>query len=378
MRDGDLTYDDFLRQLSIQDVLLDAGYHLNRRDGLRYPSYVRLDNDGRRMRGDKFIVTANGQCCFQPPEQKLYNVISFIKAHPQFFADHKAGMSPDHLVNVVCNRLLNHPVENRAARIVQPKRDIRPFRIDDYAIHTFDPANRKSQTRFYPFFRERGIDWKTQLAFHEHFSIAAKKHPTTMVAYANLAFPLTLPGGDPNHIVGLEERGRPRLEGKAYKGKAEGSNSSEGLWIANLTGKPISQAKEILWFESGYDAMAAYQLNPVKSVYVSTGGTPTEKQMREMLKATPNARHYLGFDKDEAGRQFVANFRKVAADMGFRRENVQANHPLGQYKDWNDALLGKKSPELASETDYDYSKHPLPAQDNTPLDPEDRVIGIHH
>ena len=40
MRDGDLTYDDFLQRLNIQDVLIDAGYHLNRRDGLRYPSYV--------------------------------------------------------------------------------------------------------------------------------------------------------------------------------------------------------------------------------------------------------------------------------------------------------------------------------------------------
>ena len=34
MRDGDLTYDDFLQRLNIQDVLIDAGYHLNRRDGL--------------------------------------------------------------------------------------------------------------------------------------------------------------------------------------------------------------------------------------------------------------------------------------------------------------------------------------------------------
>ena len=41
MRYGDLTYDDYLRSLNIQDVLIDAGYHLNRRDGLRYPSYVR-------------------------------------------------------------------------------------------------------------------------------------------------------------------------------------------------------------------------------------------------------------------------------------------------------------------------------------------------
>ena len=40
MRDGDLTYDDFLQRLNIQDVLIDAGYHLNRRDGLRYPADV--------------------------------------------------------------------------------------------------------------------------------------------------------------------------------------------------------------------------------------------------------------------------------------------------------------------------------------------------
>lgn len=45
MREGDLTYDDFLQRLNIQDVLIDAGYHLNRRDGLRYPSYVRLDSE---------------------------------------------------------------------------------------------------------------------------------------------------------------------------------------------------------------------------------------------------------------------------------------------------------------------------------------------
>ena len=61
-------------------------------------------------------------------------------------------------------------------------------------------------------------------------------------------------------------------------------------------------------------------------VYVSTGGTPTEGQMRGLLSVTPNARHYLGFDKDDAGRQFVANFRKVAAEMGFRHEHVQAYH----------------------------------------------------
>lgn len=97
MRNGNLTYDDYLRRLNIQDVLIDAGYRLNRRDGLRYPSYVRTDSDGRRIRGDKFIVTTNGQCCFQPPQQKLYNIISFIKEHPHLLQNikpefHRTGL----------------------------------------------------------------------------------------------------------------------------------------------------------------------------------------------------------------------------------------------------------------------------------------------
>ena len=94
-------------------------------------------------------------------------------------------------------------------------------------------------------------------------------------------------------------------------------------------------------------------------VYVSTGGTPTEGQMRGLLSVTPNARHYLGFDKDDAGRQFVANFRKVAAEMGFRHEHVQAYHPLGCYKDWNDALLNKKTAELIAKGEpdtFDYAE----------------------
>ena len=91
MREGELTYDDFLRRLNIQDVLIDAGYHLNRRDGLRYPSYVRLDSEGRRIRNDKFIVTQQGKCCFKPQQQKSYNIISFIKEHPHFFAEYRYG-----------------------------------------------------------------------------------------------------------------------------------------------------------------------------------------------------------------------------------------------------------------------------------------------
>ena len=75
---NEVSYDDYLSRINIQELLRDAGYVHYRRDGIRYPTYVRLDSEGRRIRGDKFIVTANGKCCFHPPELKRYNVLSYI------------------------------------------------------------------------------------------------------------------------------------------------------------------------------------------------------------------------------------------------------------------------------------------------------------
>ena len=315
MRDGELTYDDFLQRLNIQDVLIDAGYHLNRRDGLRYPSYVRLDSEGRRIRGDKFIVTQQGKCCFQAQQQKVYNIISFIKEHPQLFTEYHAGISPDRLVNLVCNRLLNHPIAERETRIIQPKRDVKPFDMEEYDLHKFNPQDRETQKKFYPYFKHRGIDLYTQYAFHRDFCLATK-HREDGLKYINLAFPLVRPE-DTGKIVGFEERGRSRADGSgSYKGKAEGSNSSEGLWIASPARTSLSAAKHIYWFESAYDAMAYYQLHQRenkdlrKAVFVSTGGTPTGKQMRGLLALTLPARQHICFDTDLAGIEFTKNLQK--------------------------------------------------------------------
>ena len=322
MRDGDLTYNDFLQRLNIQDVLIDAGYHLNKKDGLRYPSYVRLDSDGRRIRGDKFIVTQQGKCCFHAQQQKVYNIISFIKEHPHFFTEYHAGMSPDRLVNLVCNRLLNHPITERETRIIRPKRDVKPFDMADYDLHKFNPQNRETQKKFYPYFKNRNIDLYTQYAFHRHFCLATK-HREDGLKYTNLAFPLTLPK-DTEQIVGLEERGRPRMDGSgSYKGKAEGSNSSEGLWIASPAKTPLTAAKHIYWFESAYDAMAYYQLHQAenkelrKAVFISTGGAPSQQQFKGMIKATPDAAHHICFDRDRAGQVYAIHFALTHAGKSF-------------------------------------------------------------
>lgn len=340
-----LTYEDFKARISIQEVLQDAGYHLNRRDGLRYPSYVRLGSDGRRVSGDKFIVSANGMCCFQPPERKNYNIISFIKAHPHFFSDYRPGMSPDRLVNVVCHRLLNQPLEERQTRILDPVKERKPFTMMDYEFSS-------QRWHIARFLIARGIGKSTQEAFEPYMKVSYKKRDDGK-QFGNLSFPLTIPGN--KAVVGMELRGFPNKEGKTtFKGMAGGSNSAEGLWIAYPGHEelpPMDKVTGVAWFESAYDAMAFYQLNEQafkehtglaeNALFVSTGGTPTDGQMRHMLKATPNAHHFLCFDNDKAGREFCAHFHSFAESIGIPKGNVMDFFLHPRYKDWNDALQDK-------------------------------------
>ena len=318
----ELTYQDYMQRLSVQDVLRDAGYVRNRKDGLRYPSFVRLDEHGQRIRGDKFIVTRDGQFCFHPPLQKNYNVISLIKEYPQLFAEYEAGMNLDKLVNKVCHRLLNTPYEEKDVEIREAQRELKPFDLKDYRLRTLVSGDRDSAKPFYPFFKHRGLDLKTQYAFRESFVLADRDVPGKKgVTVRNLSFPLTVPGGD-GTVVGFEERGRLRRDGSgAYKGKAAGSNGSLGLWIASPSGTSLKDAGRVLLFESAYDAMAYWQLHRGsdrelrKAVFVSTGGNPTRGQMQGLIRTAPGAAFHLCFDNDEAGRQFTANFMTVAKEM---------------------------------------------------------------
>lgn len=256
---AELNYEDFKQRIDIQDLLVDAGYSLNRCDGLRCPSYVKRGSDGKRVRGDKFIVTDNGFCCFQPPQRKNYNVISFIKEHPHLFSEYTPGMNTDRLVNLVCNRLLNHPLE-RPSVPIERERSKKTFNLKEYERLDFRRDDWDSQKAFYPYFKSRGITLDTQRAFSNNFFIAMRE-ASNGKTYANLSFPLRKPN-DLGIIVGLEERSRANAEGKTvYKGMAAGSNASEGLWIACPAGKALDKVKDVYWFESAYDAMAFYQIN---------------------------------------------------------------------------------------------------------------------
>ena len=111
------TFADYRSRINIKEVLEDAGYTFYKRDGLRYHAYVGLDNNGQRIRGDKFIVMPNKNCCFQPPQIKLYSVTSFIWEHPQLFDEYEFGMKESALVHKVCQRLLKSNIRIGASRI---------------------------------------------------------------------------------------------------------------------------------------------------------------------------------------------------------------------------------------------------------------------
>ena len=44
--EDNLTYEDYNKLVDIRTLLQDAGYHFNRRDGLRNPAFIRLNSDG--------------------------------------------------------------------------------------------------------------------------------------------------------------------------------------------------------------------------------------------------------------------------------------------------------------------------------------------
>ena len=313
----DESYSMYLSRINIQEVLQHAGYVHNRRDGLRYPSYVKLDSDGRRISGEKFIVNPRFNTCYKPPVIKNYNIISLITENPNMFPE-KAD-NPYRLVHEVCRNILGLPQEERTHNVVDPQKKNKPFSIDEYTIQRFDESHVDGYRGFYPYFHYRGIDFRTQAAFKDYYVLATKTSENGK-SFTSLAFPMQIAGGDKT-IVGFEERGRPRMDGSSgYKGMARGSNAAEGMWIANLGDRDLSKAKNIYWFESAYDAMAYYQLNRNqrevrKGVFVSTSGNPGINQMQNLLRTAPQATHHLCFDNDLAGKQFVANFEHQAKNI---------------------------------------------------------------
>ena len=281
---------------------------------------------------------------------------------PEMFADYTLGMDKDRLVNLVCNRLLNNPVEDRETKIVTERQPLPAFRLDEYKLHKFEGSNKESQKPFYPYFKPRGLNLSTQYAFRKDFFLAERTTKGGHV-YKNLSFPMTIPGKD-DKIVGLEERGRMKQDGSSHKGMARGSNASEGLWMSSPEDTRLQDTRRVFLFESAYNAMAFYQLLMGKDsnldaegkkelahgVFASTGGNPSARQLEGLIRTAKDATFHLGFDMDEAGQKFAEQFKALADREGVSRDRIVQEEPSEEYKDFNDELLDHK---ISAGIDFD-------------------------
>lgn len=329
----ELKFDDYNRMIKIQELLEDAGFKQYLKDGKTRPSYYQTDDQGRRIHGTNYIVNPARNNCFHRGEQRTYRPVDFIVEHPEMFAEWNSKTTNRYnLAHLVCRRILNMPEEARRTTYALNSTTRVKFDMDSYQRHTLDPKDRLSWKAFWPYFAHRKISGKTQNAFKDHFFITEKSTPNGAITLKNLSFPMYRPD-DLKTPVGLEVRGMGKKDGTSYKGMVSGSDHSKGMWIAPLgtaAGTDLSNAKHVYWFESAYDAMAYYQLHSQdkdvqNGVFVSTGGNPTEAQMKGMVKAAPDSSHHLCFDNDEAGHQYAYNFNRIVEDINRQKPKVTAD-----------------------------------------------------
>ena len=366
-----LNFKDYLDRLSIQEVLQEMGYTYYAKGGKRYPTYVKTDDEGKPISGDKYVVNPRYNTAFYvgDSEKKNYNVISMIEEHPSEFKDYVAGMKPANLVNLVARRLLGQPTEVRESKIIKPT-SLHPFNMEDYDIVRFDKrmvsfpkdGEEKMKNPFWSFLKDRGINSSTQRAFGDYLLLSKQKEVNDangkpVRTFQNISFPMRIPGKDSleDKIVGMEVRGRQKLDGTSgYKGMALGSNSSQGAWIASPNNTRLQDAKDVFVFESAYDALAFFQINNRRdndkyttkrlydAVYVSSGGQLGDAQSEGIIRNSPNATFHLGFDNDKMGEAFAASFERVAKrvynDNLPQSISIVREVPSGGQKDWNDQL----------------------------------------
>ena len=245
-------------------------------------------------------------------------------------------------------------------------------KVFDSSRYVIEPAAEHFDS-IMSYFRQRSIDEETVRVFLPY--LVRVTDTKAEFKYRNLAFPYSQPGSDT--IEGCELRGY-----NGFKMKAEGTNSSTAAWIADFSDGHDESVRNVYFFESGYDAMAFYQVNKSRidlptSVFVSTGGSFSNMQIRKVTDYYAHARYWDCFDNDKAGILYGIRMEAllnritlniVTIDEGaiiehrgiktikIANEELSLNRVAGEfhlsrhvsvwkapkdYKDWNDVTMNK-------------------------------------
>ena len=338
-------YKAFKEKVGVDDVAAYLGYKLDRKAGVgKYVEYNIRDGRGRKI--DSIVISHPGdkssQTYFHRNGASGGDAISLIKANINSFG--VTGSSEAEMLAAVMSKLTSD--DTFITKAEDRYRDMKP--------QTFEAEHFEAVMSF---FRARNIDEETVRTFLPF--IMRVTDTEAQYKYKDLAFPYTKPGSE--KIEGFELRGYNN-----FRQKAPGTNSSSAAWIADFTKEQPDSAKNVYFFESGYDAMAFYQVNKSRliletSVFVSTGGTFSSQhgvrmesqlsgQFVNIVTTDDTIIFQKGADELRLKKEEVT-LPKVREKLGLERHIYVWKAPKA-FKDWNDVTMNKPMKDLPIKSKY--------------------------
>ena len=290
---ANLTYRELKERVSVIDVARYLGYEFDRSKGTKQPSYV-LNGEGEER--DRIYIKNPHELSMQGYWRRNStrggDVIQFVRENLDKFSNVTGYNEVDRL-NKVLHNFANHyftpPVEDSNYKAL-------------FAPKTFEKDRWAKETNTYfrdRIFESRCIDRHSSLVFSDHIDLIRDTQSSSK--YVNMGFPYTIPGND--NVVGYEIRG---IGG--FKSKAAGTDSTNGMWIADFSRSPQG-VRNIYVAESAFDAISYYQLNNAQidlssSAFVSFGGSFSDSQFRSLIHYYDTAKPNLLFDNDLYGHLY--------------------------------------------------------------------------
>ena len=265
---AELNYEDSKRRTNIQDLLADDGYCLNRRDGLRYPSYVKMGSDGQPS-----IVT-DGEGPKKNFDLKGYERLECRRddwdGQKAFYPYFKSRG-----INLDTQRAFGN----------------------NFFIAMRETSNGKTYTNLaFPLRNPNDLGTIVGLEERDRANAEGEANYKGMAAGSNATEGLWIacPAGDALDKVKDVYWFECAYDAMAFYQitKSELKNGENRDWERKL---PLLD----------------------ESVFVSTGGYPGTHQFKGMIAETPEANHHLCFDRDGAGRVLAINFALTKAGKVF-------------------------------------------------------------
>lgn len=373
-------------KVGIDDIAYSLGYRVNRLAGVgKFVEMCLADGNGKHI---DTIVIRNpkdkaGQSFFRHNAMGKGDVINFIKENIDSF--HEQGRNQWEKIANILRKFANEPIPDIGDSAYLKKMGYTESQHFDASRYEVQPMAEHLKNGMM-YMTPRGFSKETLKTFSP-FIVRIKDLKSDRFNDYNIGFPYREPGKD--EILGYEVRGYGN-----FKGKVTGTNSTTAAWIASLSREENPMAVRNVYFaESAYDIMAFYQANAMRidretSVFVSIGGTFSDRQVTGIMRHYENANAVDCFDNDLAGRIYgirmagllsgkhlnivkcddavritldgkevafkeaETNLHEVSRHMGFSSRMRQWKPPKA-FKDWNDVIMNKPFIQLTQKDKFE-------------------------